>query len=165
MSFTRFSYDEARIAKQLQESTDPGRYMLNVPCMAPSYTDCPEIRLQKYGGNLRNVPFGHPIDIDSDLIGLTRKISRDCIKNKYPMGGAVFSNKVNAPINNNLTKQQTRVTHPVWMYRDLEQKKSQFLFFDPQANVCKPFENNLNTRLLEKDHYVPKVICPLDYYN
>ena len=162
MSFTRFSYDECRIAKQLQESTGPGRYMLNVPCMHPVYTDCPGIRLQKYGGNLRNVPMGHPIDIDSDLIGLTRKISRDCAQNKYPRGGAVFSNKITPPVHNHLYKQQSRTTHPAWMYRDLEQNKMQFLFLDPQANVCKPFENNLNTRLLEKDYFVPKVICPLN---
>ena len=98
MSFTRFSYDECRIAKQLQESTGPGRYILNVPGVAPAYTDCPEVRLQRYGGNLRNVPMGHPIDIDSDLIGLTRKISRDCVEKKYPRGGTFFSNRVNAKV-------------------------------------------------------------------
>ena len=31
MSFTRFHDDPCRIHKQLQESTDPGRYMLNRP--------------------------------------------------------------------------------------------------------------------------------------
>ena len=31
MSFTRFHDDPARIQKQLQESTDQGNYMINVP--------------------------------------------------------------------------------------------------------------------------------------
>ena len=28
------------------------------------------MRLQHWGGNLRSVPGGHPIDINSDLIGI-----------------------------------------------------------------------------------------------
>ena len=31
MSFTRFHDDPARIKKQLQQTTDAGRYILNVP--------------------------------------------------------------------------------------------------------------------------------------
>jgi len=27
------------------------------------------------------------------------------------------------------------------------------LFLNPQENVCYPFENNLNTSLLEKDYF------------
>ena len=80
MAFTRFNYDPCRTAKLLQESTGPGRYMLNVPgpgCK-PCFFEDPEIRLQKWGANLRYVPGGTPIDIDSDLIGITRKNTNDC---------------------------------------------------------------------------------------
>ena len=31
MAFTRFNYDDARTKKKLQEATDSGRYVLNVP--------------------------------------------------------------------------------------------------------------------------------------
>ena len=31
MSFTRFNYDDCRTQKILEESTGPGRYMLNKP--------------------------------------------------------------------------------------------------------------------------------------
>ena len=85
MAFTRFNYDPCRTAKLLQESTGPGRYMLNVPgpgCK-PCFFEDPEIRLQKWGANLRYVPGGTPIDIDSDLIGITRKNTNDCIISKY----------------------------------------------------------------------------------
>ena len=55
MSFTRFHDDPCRINKQLQESTDPGRYMLNVPGNGdkPYYIEDPYIRIQGWGANLR----------------------------------------------------------------------------------------------------------------
>jgi hypothetical protein len=31
------------------------------------------------------------------------------------------------------------------------------LHFDPQENVFLPFNNNLSTRILEKDHFVPSI--------
>ena len=57
---------------------------------------------------------------------------------------------------------QSRVTHPAFLYRDLEQSNKYPLFLDPQENVCMPFQNNLNTQLLERDRFVPKIPCPLN---
>ena len=28
-----------------------------------------------------------------------------------------------------------------------------YLFLDPQANVCKHFHNNISSRIIEKDYY------------
>ena len=41
MSFTRFNYDECRTAKLLQESTGPGKYILNTSGIGckPSFND------------------------------------------------------------------------------------------------------------------------------
>ena len=57
MAFTRFNYDECRTKKKLQEATGPGRYILNVPGNGPTplYFNDPQIRMQKWGGNLQNV--------------------------------------------------------------------------------------------------------------
>ena len=85
MSFTRFDYDNCRTMKQLQELTGPGRYMLNTPgpgCNVCFYND-PQMRMQKWGANLRHVDGGAPIDIDSDLLGITRKLTKDCTKAQY----------------------------------------------------------------------------------
>ena len=30
---------------------------------------------------------------------------------------------------------------------------------NPQENTCKPFQNNLNTRILEKDYFVAEAPC------
>ena len=82
--------------KKLQESTGTGRYMLNTPgpgCNLCFYTD-PQIRLQGWGANLRHVNGGAIIDIDSDLLGITRKLSKNCVKEQYPYKGIVHSEKI-----------------------------------------------------------------------
>jgi hypothetical protein len=82
MAFTRFHDDPCRITKQLQESTGLGRYMLNVPGNGdkPLYMEDPHIRMQKWGGNLLT----NTINIESDLMGLTRNSNRDEIsENNY----------------------------------------------------------------------------------
>ena len=86
MSFTRFNYDPCRTKKILQESTGPGRYMLNRPGWGdkPVFFNDPQVRMQGWGANLRGVVGGASIDIDSDLIGITRPLSKDCAQKKYP---------------------------------------------------------------------------------
>ena len=162
MAATRWNYGPCRTKKNLQQATDPGRYWLNTPgngC-APCFMVDPEIRLQKWGANLRKVPGGHPIDINSDLLGITRPLTKDCIQKEFPKKGVVMSRRVKYS-NCEPFVHQSRVTHPAWMYRDLEQVDWWPLILNPQENVCMSFQNNLNTRLLEKDYYVAKVPCPI----
>jgi len=163
MAFTRFNYDECRTTKILQESTGPGRYMLNTPGSGcnPCFMSDPHIRMQKWGANLMRVKDGHPIDIDSDLIGITRKLTRDCQSKEYPNKGVVDAQNRSFPTCAPFTD-ETRTTHPAWMYKDLEQTRKHPLFLNPQENLCMPFMNNLNTRILEKDNYVPEIPCLLE---
>jgi len=160
MAFTRFNYDECRTQKKMQQSTDPGRYHLNTP--GPKSAHCfmvdPHIRLQKWGGNLMLVKNGHPIDIDSDLIGLTRKLTKGCMHQKWPNKGVVKTEKQHYKTCYPFTD-ETRTTHPAWMYKDLEQNRKYPLFLNPQENICIPFIHNLNTRILEKDNYIPEIPC------
>ena len=48
---------------------------------------------------------------------------------------------------------ETRASHPAFEYREVRNERWDFPLMDPQLNVCKQFENNLNTRTLEKDYY------------
>ena len=107
------------------------------------------------GANLRDVPNGHPIDIDSDLIGLHKvlKKSGEQVRGDKPKK----SYRVSYPVFDKTLRYQSRVTHPALQYLDLEQNHRYPLFLNPQENVCKHFENNLNTRLLERDNFVPDV--------
>ena len=49
MASTRFNSDPCRISKKLQQMTDQGRYVMNVPGNGtkPYYVEDPQIRIQK----------------------------------------------------------------------------------------------------------------------
>ena len=155
MSFTRFNYDEARTKKSLQQATGPGRYILNKPGCGdkPVLFSDPQIRMQEWGANLRT----DTINLESDLMGLSRTLTKDCDSNNYKNAEAK-SEKINYPICNPFTE-QSRVTNPAWWYRDLEQVDWYTLPLNPQENTCIPFQNNLNTRILEKDYFIAQAPC------
>ena len=161
MAFTRFNYDDCRTKKKLQESTGPGRYSLNMPGNGPTpcFFNDPQIRMQKWGANLESVVNGAPIDIDSDLTGRTRKLTKYCTNKKFPNAGVPTTQKTEYPICGSALTDESRATHPAWMYRALPQNREYPLFLNPQENVCMQFHNNLNTRLLERDNFVPKIPC------
>jgi hypothetical protein len=152
MAFTRFHDDPCRIKKQLQETTGIGRYMLNVPGNGVNvpFIEDPFIRMQKWGANLMS----NPINLESDLKGLTRSINRDCVESDNYKTHAVKTAKVNYPSLQTVTE-QPRITHPAWTARDLAQTKWDVLPLNPQENVCYPFENNVSTRIVEKNSFIP----------
>lgn len=159
MSFTRFRDEPDRIKKQLQQSTDVGRYVLNVPGPGdkPLYMEDPYIRAQMWAGNIMT----NTVDIETELRGLTRRLNKDTHENYYLSGDASVATRTNeliaCPTRGGSSVEQSRATHPAWMLRDLEQDNWKMLHFDPQENVFMPFNNNLSTRILEKDHFVPSV--------
>ena len=160
MAFTRFKYDDCRTKKELQQSTDPGRWVLNVPGNGdnPCYMEDPQIIPQKWGGNLRT----NTINLESDLRGVNRQLNRDCL-GKYEYNKYNVPNQaIQYPSSSILTTEQSRATNPAWWYRDLEQTDWQYPPLNPQANVCIPFQSNLSTRILEKDYFTPKRDCVLD---
>ena len=161
MAFTRFNYDECRTKKRLQESTGPGRYSLNKPGNGPNpcFFNDPQLRVQGWGANLHSVINGSPIDIDSDLKGTTRKLTKYCTNKKFPFSGVPISQQNEYPVCRDAITDESRATHPAWQYRALPQNREYPLFFNPQENVCLRFHNNLNTRLLERDNFVPKIPC------
>jgi hypothetical protein len=148
MAFTRFKYDECRTKKYLQQATGPGRWVLNVPGNGehPHFPADPFIRIQGWGGNLRT----NPVDLESELRGVNRTLSRD--EHSYEKY-QVSSKPINYNVSNDLTTEQSRTTNPAWWYRDLEQGHWQYPQLNPQEKTCIPFQQNLNTRILEKDYF------------
>jgi len=160
MAFTRFKYDNCRTKKELQQATDPGRWVLNVPGNGanPCYMEDPQIIPQKWGANLRT----NTINLESDLRGVNRHLSRDCLgKDEYQKYN-VPNQPIQYPTCVNLTTEQSRATNPAWWYRDLEQTDWYYPPLNPQVNTCLPFQNNLSTRILEKDYFTPKRDCVLE---
>ena len=159
MANTRFYYDPCRTKKSLQQSTDPGRYILNVPGNGadPCYIEDPQIIIQKWGANLRT----NTINLESELMGVNRKTSRDCLGKDLYTNYNVPNSAIQYPTCSNLYTEQSRAITPAWTARDLEQVDWYTLPLNPQENTCLPFQNNLNTRILEKDYHMPFQLTPL----
>lgn len=159
MAFTRFHDDPCRIQKKLVEQKFQENYQINVPGngVKPCYMEDPFIRLQKWGGNLRT----NTINLENSLLGIDNKLSRDCIQKITPLPK---SKSVEYPTCD-VETQQPRATHPAWTARELQHDNFQTLFLNPQENVCLPFQNNLNTRLIERDNFKAKAPCVIDYKN
>jgi len=142
MAFTRFHDDPARVAKQLQQQTDQGRWILDVPGngVKPCFMLDPQIIPQKWGGNL----WTKSIDIQSSLLGIDRPLNRDCLapNQKYVKG----SEPIVYPVCDNLTTEQSRVIMPAWTARDLPQDHSYILPINPQAHTEMNFRNNVTSQ-------------------
>jgi len=153
MSFTRFYDDPNRIRKQLEQTTFTGRYMLDVPGpgIELPFVEDPQIRMQKWGANLRD----NTVNLESDLFGMTRKMNRDLVEiNDYQQNAVQSSEKkwgITKPF-----VEETRASHPAWMYKSLEQDRWEYPILNPLHGIEKRFNENIQTRILEKDHYLTK---------
>lgn len=152
MSFTRIHDDPVRIAKQVEEWTFQGRYQLATPGQGDQlpFSEDAQLRLQRWGANLRT----NTIGLESDLLGLTRRLGCDSVQDndfaKHAETSTLPAYTVAQP-----WVEESRASHPAWMYRDMEHPRWEFPWVNPQANLEKRFPNNLQTRILEKDRYVP----------
>jgi hypothetical protein len=157
MSFTRFHDDEIRIEKQLEQQTFAGRYRLDVPGPGSSmpFQDDAQLRMQKWGANLRT----NTINLESDLMGLTRPLNRDDEKKNNYVGN-VESSQINYPVSQPFVL-ESRASHPAWMYRDLEHPIWEEPMVNPLENLEKPFHDNIQTRILEKDYFKPQTSLAL----
>lgn len=151
MSFTRFHDDPCRISKQLEESTNQGKYIMNVPGngLTPYYMEDPYIRLQKWGGNLQT----NVIEIENSFRGMNRPLNRDCIKENDYKNYQANSEKIYYP-NYGMFTEQPRAMMPAWNIRVNEQAKWDYLFYNPQNYTEIPFISNVYSRITEKDDFV-----------
>ena len=144
MASTRFNHDSARINKQLQESTGLIRYQLDAPGpgIDTPYFEDPQIRIQKWGANLGN----NTTDLESDLRGINRKLSRDNVEYQ-----SMTPSSYTKPYDTQPTfVDETRATLPAWTLRDLERPRWNTSFHDVQSNTEVPFRNQESTRIQQK---------------
>jgi len=168
MAFTRFHDDPARIAKRLQQMTDPGRWTIAVPGNGdkPCFALDPQIIPQKWGANL----WTNSVDISSSLLGIDKAANRDIPTallqkenpSKVPSLGHVVrsSSRIEYPVCDSfLTTDQSRVIMPAWTARDLQQNHAYILPNDPQQHTEIPFNNFVSTRVLEKAYFKRPTDC------
>ena len=82
MSFNRLNYDTCEYKQTLAQSIGPGHYQINTPPIScePCYPYSPSVRLQRSGGSVDTSQY--MIDIDSELMNITRPLS-NCPSKKY----------------------------------------------------------------------------------
>ena len=85
--------------------------------------------------------FGYPV-FNADL-----EVAKIYKKDKKIDGTKIYYS------NGKLEVGESRITHPIWEYRELDQTKTNILPLNPQENTELSFNHNLNTRLLQMDDY------------
>jgi hypothetical protein len=155
MSFTRFRDDAVRVAKYNQQSVFAGQYALGMPgpgIQLPFIED-PHWRLTKHGANL----WSDSTNLESDLKGLGQVLSHDYDRTYDNKTLSAQSRPKSYPNSLGAQVEESRATHPAWTFRDLPTKRWETPLLNPQAHLEKPFHHNLQTRILEKDFYKPKL--------
>ena len=162
MASTRYSSDKGRQLKRNSIDTCVGRYMLDAPGQGldlPFNAD-PHYRIQGWGGSAIG-EYNNLVDLNSDLRGLTRPANKDlpslndynkfAIKPERPFSLGFGSKEIN------YLTDETRASQPAWMLKDYAVGDTRWVaqHINPvnSLNINKPFYENLNTRILEKDTF------------
>ena len=150
MSFTRFHDDPARIQKTNIETTSINNYIFNVPgntggAIVPFIED-PHVRIQKAGASTHT----NMVGVESMLRNMYTPLNRDAVR--YNKNQVSHKQLKQSNITNTITS-ETRATHPVFEYRETNMHRPHILLEDPQQHVFMPFNNYIDTNILEKDHY------------
>ena len=153
--FTKLYYDTDCVRNHVIQSTGTGKYMLNTPGNGLNlpYMEDSNIRLQKWGANMTS----NTINLENDLKGLTRRINRDNISENSYIKHSVNVFTKQYPIEKCFVD-ETRHSNPAWLLRGVDNNRWDFPIVNPQANLDKQFQENIQTRILEKDYYNNKLI-------
>jgi hypothetical protein len=151
MAFTRFRDDPIRITKELQQSTFSGRYVLDVPGPGVNvpFLEDSQIRLQQWGANM----WSDSTNLESEFRGLGRPLNHG-IKT-YKESKLQHGYQIHFP-SSDVHADESRASHPAWMFRDLEHSRWEAPLINPQAHAIKPFAEPIQTRILAKDAYWQK---------
>jgi hypothetical protein len=157
MSFSRLPYDDCAYTHKLSESVSGNQYMINPlfanhcdACYVPSST----VRLQKRGPRTREDD-GEIVDVNSELLGLTRKSSQ-CPSQKYIPGASNHRPKTHALREcNALDPEPSRLSNPPCTLKGKAINRWQYLCHNPQDKIETPFPTDVSTRMLAKDNHRP----------
>ena len=129
MALSSLRNQQCYIKKELQQSTDVGKYMLATPGPGANvgFAEDPHLRLQKWGANLRT----NTINCESDLMGLTRSLTKDCTPlNEYTTFKCTSEPKSYGIITPNT--EESRAIMPAWTVLDKDTFRETYLHFNPQ---------------------------------
>lgn len=161
MSFSRLRSDGEAYAQDLRQSLGAGYYLLGTPkndCQPCFFVD-PAIRL---GTGASRCPNRDLTDLDSELIGITRKRSRCPTKQFLP--GKTACAPVKLGDCRAMSTEDTRLSNPPCTLRGTDNgfNRWEWLCKDPQQAAEVPFPTNINYRLVVKDNWRPCLPRPID---
>lgn len=154
MSFSRLNYDNDAYVTKLNEIIGVGDYQLGTPRV-----DCQPCNFYAPGVNLNMFNDGmcekELIDVDSELIGITRKDSR-CPAKKYLPSDKPFCNvkKITKECSY-LTPEPTLISNPKATNKETTMNRWEWLCKDPQSRCTIPFDWNINNKLVTRDNHHP----------
>ena len=160
MSFNRLNYDTGAYQHSLKESVGPSDYMLGTPrvdcsaCFFPS----PYVRMNRFGDSVCEKEI---IDVDSELMGITRKNSR-CPTNQYIPGEKDYCVAKAPKECRDLDAEDTRLSNPPCTLRSTGWNRWEWMCQNPQNHAVVPFEYMINNSLVVKDNHRPLVPRPID---
>ena len=148
MAFTRYHDDELRIKKGLEISTFSSKYTFDTPGpgITVPYMEDSQIRLQRWGANM----WSDSTNLESEFRGLGRPLDHDVQTYKDTSihnGSQISYSSSDAHV------EESRVSHPAWIFRDLEQTRWEVPLINRQAHAISPFDGPIQTRILAKDNY------------
>ena len=151
MASTRISNDKVRIYKEVQQSTDVGKHILNVPGngLDVPFIEDPQVRMQLWGANRVN----DVITVENSLMNIDRPLMRGC----HDCKKSYYTNPDLSRMNysqESFGVTDTSIIDPAWNLRDKEDNRA---FGYPEeandAHLFSTFHQNLGTRTFEKDLY------------
>ena len=152
MASSRIGSDADRMERKQDTSSGTLNYMINVPGngATPDFIADPHIRLQKFGANIST----NIVDINSNLKGIDTQLSKEgpVPDTRDPTFNDRYMKYVYPSITDAVTD-EPRSMMPAWQVRDLEQNHWDYLPKNPQAHTEIEFDNNINSRRLDKDAY------------
>lgn len=187
MSYNRLDYDINAYKQAVNESLGPGVYQINQPridCVG-CYPADPYQRLQYQGDSVSRSTL--LVDVDSELMNITRKLSKDPSKYYIPRcpngcssgefcGQGVTGQCPNAKRGERfgdsdlhhfkdcgrIGTEDTRISNPTCTLRGTGWNRWEWLCINPQERVEIPFDWNINTNMLARDNHRPCVPTPID---
>lgn len=160
MNSTRLNYDTCTYKTNLRSSVGPGDYMLATPtieCQSCFPAD-PRYTPKGTGGAIcQNRPL---VDVDSELMGITRKAS-NCPTDKFVPSAEPFCQMNKLVDCRSIPLEDTRLSNPPCTLRSTGWNRWEWLCQDPQAKALIPFDYNINYRLVVKDNHRPCIPAPV----
>lgn len=162
MSFTRLPYDNDSYVTNLNETIGPGAYMIETPRLACG-SDCsfyaPGVNLNKFDDGMCEKEL---IDLDSELLGLTRKNSQ-CPAKKYLPGEQPFCKAKRLTKDcTHLAAEPTLISNPKATNKETTVNRWQWMCKNAQEKALMPFDWNISNRILTKMNHRPCAPKPLD---